>query len=117
MAASGASDGEPDVLSALGDWTGEDADALAELLGPDCFDNIGARPAPSGLPHCRAGRRRPAKHASGGARGETFDHACPQTHRAQSYLPRTFRAFPDSHASPCWSPRVVCVSVGHLRRG
>ena len=42
--ASGASDGAPEAPSALGDWTGADADAMAELLGITEFDADGACP-------------------------------------------------------------------------
>ena len=72
---SGASDGELDLLSALGLTAGEGATAVADLLADPTVDSTRACPASIPTSRRHAGGRRPAKHSCfpercGGGRAE-----------------------------------------------
>ena len=97
------SEGELDLLSALGLTAGEGASAVADLLADPTFDSTRACPAPLPVSRRHAGGRRPAKQRPGRPRGEGFHHASPRSPHAQA-LPRcTSQWIPEAQLSPRWS--------------
>ena len=97
------SEGELDLLSALGLTAGEGASAEADLLADPTFDSTRACPAPLPVSRRHAGGRRPAKQRPGRPRGEGFPHASPRSPHAQA-LPRcTSQWIPEAQLSPRWS--------------
>jgi hypothetical protein len=97
------SEGELDLLSALGLTAGEGASAVADLLADPTFDSTRACPAPLPVSRRHAGGRRPAKQRPGRPRGEGFPHASPRSPHAQA-LPRcTSQWIPEAQLSPRWS--------------
>ena len=88
--ASGASDGELDLLSALGLTAGEGATAVADLLADPTVDSTRACPASPPSSRRHAGGRRPAKHSPGRCRDEGFPPPCTAWLHLEACLRYTF---------------------------
>ena len=114
---SGASDGELDLLSALGLTAGEGASAVADLVGRSSTSTrpVRARPRPL-FPSAR--RRPPAcKTLPGPVPRRGLSRRCTAWLHLEAASPHSIHPnAPQSHAGPFWSLGMRCVSVRCVRR-